>query len=154
MLFAEGDNWFQYGAGGAALTLLSLIAAWVWKIAQRLAALDSIQSRLAALEFRTETISLFQLRRSTVEGVRNESLILDSNGKPKATYEALSWFAPLAKKLRELYKSLPPTISDRDLSERIEVAYGADIARDVCLPRGRYHGECMVVAVEVARSPE
>src|SRR5579862_5588712 len=122
------DDWFPTTALGAAvtaaLTILTFLWREVWKIAQRLAIAETTAARVAVLETKLETLTLFQLRRAYVEGVRSETLVPSGDGRGRPTREAMSWFAPMAEQLRELYRALPAGMSDVDLSHEIEARFG------------------------------
>jgi len=127
----------NYVIGG--LGLLGATLAW----------LANMHWRLAQIAVKVETMWQFQLRRGIAEAVHHGMATV--NSPFVITEEAKSWLDDLAVPLRQLYQKLGRHVSDTDLLIEIELRFGDEIVKKVCIPHGVDQGVCLVIALAVAK---
>lgn len=109
----------------------------------------SMRERFAKLEVKVDTMWDFQLRRAEVEAInkgmasRNSPLLINP--------EAMKIFNGMTEELRSFYDGFGRKLTDAELALEIEKHFGARIAMEVCLPYKMTNGECLVIAVAVAK---
>jgi hypothetical protein len=105
--------------------------------------------RLKAVEDKLGTVWEFLLRRGMAEAVQKGLGTLQSPFV--ANTESRSWFSPLAVELQATYRAKWTQLNSHDLSLEIERTFGELIVREVCIPHGLAGGECLLIAMDVAR---
>lgn len=65
--------------------------------------------------------------------------------------EAVSWFTPLKSELQTIYQK-NKNMTDHELAFEIQRKLGKRINAEICIPHGIYSGECVLIAVAVAKS--
>jgi hypothetical protein len=108
-------------------------------------------SRFSRIEDRVQIMWDFLFRRAIAEAV--DKGIARMNSPVTVNDVAKSWMKDFKTDLQALYRSLGPAISDADLALEIERKFGERIVREVCIPQGLHSGECLVVAIAVAKEP-
>lgn len=67
--------------------------------------------------------------------------------KARKIYDSTGW----TKKLHEFYRSLSTVLTTRELEMEIQTRFRPELIRDICIPFGMEHGECVVIAAEIAK---
>lgn len=114
-----------------------------------IAKMYSIGSRQAKLEVKVDTMWDFLMKRALSEAVSKN--IASMNSPAVVSDEAKGWFAALADALKEFYRTNLVNRPDTDAMLEIEKHFSDRILKEVCIPRGLHAGECLLIALSVAR---
>ncbi len=135
---------------GLIIAIFSNIATVTGVLVAVFRAKQTTSERLAKIEFMTTTLWDFHMRRAGGEMVRKNFGTLDSPLDIQP--EILHWFDPLCEELQAFYLKVGrPDMSDRDLAIEIERAFGGRMLKEICIPHDIHQGECLLIAVAVAK---
>jgi hypothetical protein len=67
------------------------------------------------------------------------------------TDEVRSWYAPIAKDLKNFYNKVGINLTNRELFTMIDKEFGEWIKINVCIPHGLEAGSCILAAIAVAK---
>lgn len=117
------------------VSLAGVIYGSIWKTAQIELKLDIIWSYIMERGMASMITSGL--------GTLNSPLIISD--------EAIAWFAPMEKELKSIYKKYTK-LDDYKLGFEIQKSLGDRMLREICIPHKITNGECLLIAVAVAKS--
>ena len=139
---------------GIVLIALLLIAV-VASVPAVLGVILSLAIRVGKVEGRSLVIWDFLMDRALVEAIKHNVVIPESH--PRIRIDALGWmtkYSAIAKELHQLYDCMGRKLSDLELTLEIQRQFGKKILHDICIPNGLTQGECLIIALEVARGAD
>lgn len=133
----------------AVVAALSFIASMWVMVARFNTRMVRIEERLKNLKERLDKQWRFQINRAKSEAVK--AGIATVNPHLRISPEAKKWMDELKLRLRDFYATMGRHLNEFELMEEIEAHYGQEIADNICIPHGLTQGECLLIAMEVAK---
>jgi len=108
--------------------------------------------RVGQASIKIDTLWDFIIRRAKVEFVEKGFGVMQSPLAIKAG--ALKLIEPFVMRVLPFYNDLVdknPAISDKDLFIELEMKFGDDLVKQVCIPHNLTAGACMILVIEGCR---
>jgi hypothetical protein len=124
---------------GVLFTILVTIGGFMWKFS----------SRLARIEFKTDTVWDFLMRRAMSEAVNKGLGTL--NSPLIITEDTQKWYNDMLSELQLFYNNSGYKLNDRDLFIEVEHRFGERLLKEVCIPKELDVGACILGAIAVLK---
>lgn len=131
------------------LTDFGVVVAIVTGLASLVAVAYSSVYKTAQIELKLSIIWSYIMERGMASVIANGLGTL--NSPLVISDEVIAWFTPLEKELKAIYKK-HPNLDDYKLGFEIQRVLGERMLREICIPKKITNGECLWVAVAVAKS--
>lgn len=105
--------------------------------------------KIYQIEFRVELLWDFIFRRGVAEAVANGWAKM--NSPMVIQNDVKTWFKPLEKDLKHLYKTKGKGLTDKRLMMLIESKMGERLLKEVCLVHNMHAGACLILALQIAK---
>lgn len=105
--------------------------------------------RIRSLEVKVDTIWSFLVRRAVSEGVQKG--MMEMNSPVAVSPESRALLSGMEWELRDFYDRVGAKLSDVAAMLEIEKRFGGRLLREVCTPHRMDKGECLVIALAVAK---
>lgn len=105
--------------------------------------------RTAQIELKLDIIWSYIMERGMASMIANNLGTL--NSPLVISDDVIAWFAPMEKELKALYKK-HSKLDDYKLGFEIQKSFGERMLKEICIPHKVTNGECLLIAVAVAKS--
>lgn len=113
--------------------------------------------RLARLEFKTDTMWEFTMRRAMAEALDKGVVTKRSRVRLNPEHEVVRRFREdheFLRTVRHYYEEKLRFARDREVFWRLEGRFGSELLEKICIPAHLSYGACLIAAMQLCREEE